>query len=58
MHKRLTALALVLLLALVMCAKEEQETTEITAPYYASLAEAMREAGTDQYIVVDFYTQW
>jgi hypothetical protein len=33
-------------------------TLDGAAPYYTSLAEAQAAARADQYIVVDFYTDW
>lgn len=60
MEKTVTALALVLLMAFVYCAKEEPaEVVEgESAPYFVDLDEALTAASADQYIVVDFYTDW
>jgi len=52
-------MALTLLLA--ACGTEDSSSLvadDGKAPYYTSLADAQAAAQADQYIVVDFYTDW
>jgi hypothetical protein len=52
-----------LILALIFAACGAQESSTLiskagAAPYYTNLADAQAAARADQYIVVDFYTDW
>lgn len=54
------ALATVILAALVLACSEPDTATRLEgqAPYYTSLDDALAAVGEDQYIVVDFYSDW
>lgn len=59
---RTKILLTILVLAMVIAACTGEQSTLVAdqgeAPYYTSLAEAQAVAAADQYIVVDFYTDW
>lgn len=63
MRIKIIAAVLTLLVVLAACTGEKTQTSSLvttagTAPYYTDLADALQAAKADQYVVVDFYTDW
>jgi thiol:disulfide interchange protein len=53
----------VLMLLIAACSSEKQQPSSLVTsagcvPYYTNLADALEAARADQYVVVDFYTDW
>jgi thiol:disulfide interchange protein len=56
-------LTVMVLLAIAACSGEKPQPLSLVssagvAPYYTNLADALQAAKADQYVVVDFYTDW
>lgn len=63
MRIKIIAAALTLLAALAACTGDKPQTSSLVTtagmvPYYTNLADALQAAKADQYVVVDFYTDW
>lgn len=63
MRKRIILAGLVVMLLVAACSSEKQQSSSLVtsagfAPYYTNLAEALKAAKTDQYVVMNFYTDW
>jgi thiol:disulfide interchange protein len=63
MRMKIIFAVLVVMLVIAACSGEKQPSSSLVtsagvAPYYTNLADALQAARTDQYVVVDFYTDW
>ena len=62
MRTKILIAGLMLIVALAACTATDQPTTLVaadgSAPYYTDLVEARAAAGDDQYLVVEFFTDW
>jgi thiol:disulfide interchange protein len=63
MSTRIILVVLVVMLVIAACSGDKQQFSSLVtstgvAPYYTNLADALQVARADQYVVVDFYTDW
>lgn len=63
MSKKIVFAVLVVMLVVAACSSEKQQSSSLVTsagfvPYYTNLADALEAARADQYVVVDFYTDW
>jgi len=63
MRTKIILAVLVVMLVIAACSSEKQQPSSLVtsagfAPYYTNLADALQAAKADQYVVVDFYTDW
>jgi len=63
MRIRLILVLFALVLLIAACSGDKQQPSSLVtsagaAPYYTNLADALQAARGDQYVVVDFYTDW
>ena len=63
MRTKIIFAVLVVMLVVAACSSEKQQPSSLVtsagvAPYYTNLADALQAAKADQYVVVDFYTDW
>lgn len=63
MRTKIILAVLVVMLVVAACSGDKQQSSSLVtstgvAPYYTNLADALEAARVDQYVVVDFYTDW
>jgi len=63
MRMKIIFVALTVMLMIAACSSEKPQplslvTSAGVAPYYTNLTDALQVARADQYVVVDFYTDW
>ena len=63
MRTKTALIVLAVMIVIAACSGEKQQpmslvTSAGVAPYYTDLADALKAAKADQYVVVDFYTDW
>ena len=63
MRTKIILIGLVTMLVIAACSSEKQQPSSLVTsagfvPYYTNLDDALRAAKADQYVVIDFYTDW
>ncbi|MEW5796732.1 MAG: hypothetical protein AB1772_10285 [Candidatus Zixiibacteriota bacterium] len=63
MHIKLILAVLLLAAVIAACSSEQMQPSSLvtsagTAPYYTNLDDALEAARADQFVVLDFYTDW